>query len=129
MADRIEVDPEELGKAAEVTGSVARGVEAVGARLRSRLDALENPASGQPWGDDKMGRSFVDGKNADGYGAARTNLLTGLDNVGATLTAFAEGQSDAVRTLVDLEDGSTVNFDTQVGNRGGRRHGAGTPSE
>ncbi|WP_405179600.1 hypothetical protein OG225_38445 [Nocardia sp. NBC_01377] len=123
MADRIEVDPTALEKAAFVTDGLAKSVKGVADRLRQRLDAIEIPSTGQPWGNDKMGKTFVEGKNQDGYGPAKTNTFGGLAGIQTTLEKFATGQVDAAKTLRNAESGSTFNLTPGNNAHGGRRSG------
>lgn len=103
MADRVEVDPVALGQAADLTQDVSESVLDVGKRLRDRLNGIEDESTEQPWGNDSMGEKFINGKNNDGYGTSKPNLLDGVDGIGATFGAFATGQRDAVDQLNDMD--------------------------
>ncbi|WP_280463319.1 hypothetical protein [Nocardia carnea] len=103
MADRVEVDRRALGHAADLTQEVSDSVLAVGKRLRDRLDGIENDSTKQPWGNDSMGEKFINGKNNDGYGTSKPNLLDGVDGIGGTFGAFATGQRDAVDQLNEMD--------------------------
>lgn len=110
VADRVEVDPNALERAAGLTEGLAKKVDGIVTELRVDLDGIEYPETNVPWGDDKMGRKFVDGENQDGYGSARQNLLDGGDGLSATLGEFATGQRDAVRQLRGADEDSAGTF-------------------
>ncbi|MEU4313328.1 hypothetical protein [Nocardia sp. NPDC024068] len=103
MVDRVEVDPDQLERAALLTQDLADSVKGVGTELRSRLDGIEDESTQQPWGNDSFGRKFVDGKNKDGYGTSKPNLLDGVDGISGTFGAFATGQRDAVGQLRSMD--------------------------
>lgn len=106
MADRIEVDPEKLKAAAQITQDLADRVRGVADRLRGTLSGSESDAGNRPWGDDSMGKKFSEGDK--GYKGARKNLLDGTDAMAATLHDFAEGQRNAAAVMhgVDGQSGS-----------------------
>ncbi|MGW5455913.1 hypothetical protein [Nocardia sp. NPDC003979] len=67
----VSVDPEALiakGKALSELPGEPNGLFAIMTKLYNRLNEI-----GQPWGDDKMGKQFSEGK--DGYLSAEDNLL------------------------------------------------------
>lgn len=99
MADRVEVDPDQLDVAADLTQDLADQVHRIGNRLRERLGNIENESTKQPWGDDSMGNDFINGENGNGYGASRVNLLDGVDGIGDTFDNFAIGQRDGAAHL------------------------------
>ncbi|WP_280398206.1 hypothetical protein [Nocardia carnea] len=103
MADRVEVDPDKLETAANLTQDLADEVHGIGRRLRERLDGLEDESTKQPWGNDSMGEKFINGKNNDGYGTSKPNLLAGVDGIGGTFESFAVGQRDAVNQLRTMD--------------------------
>lgn len=104
MVDRVEVDPDQLERAAELTQELADSVHGVGERLRGRLDGLEDESSSQPWGNDSFGEKFVNGQNNDGYGTSKPNLLEGVDGISDTFGAFATGQRDGVGQLRSMDE-------------------------
>ncbi|MGN2637323.1 hypothetical protein ACWEKT_11760 [Nocardia takedensis] len=104
MTDRIEIDPEGLANAADVTEILEDGVRGVGARLRGKLEALET-ADGLPWGDDKMGDQFV-----ANYKPARDNLLGGMDGIAEMLGQFVTAMRDAVTELEVTDVNASYGF-------------------
>lgn len=110
MADRVEVDPDALERAAGLSQELADAVLGVGSRLRTRLGSIENETTKQPWGDDSNGSKFINGDNNNGYGSSKPNLLDGVDGIGGTFGAFATGQRDGVRILRSNEEGSSNQF-------------------
>ncbi|MGW5388295.1 hypothetical protein [Nocardia sp. NPDC003963] len=103
MADRVEVDPDKLETAANLTQDLADEVLGVGRRLRERLGSIEDESTEQPWGNDSMGEKFINGQNNDGYGSSKPNLLDGVDGIGGTFESFAVGQRDAVNELRSMD--------------------------
>ncbi|MEU1985499.1 hypothetical protein [Nocardia sp. NPDC019395] len=103
MADRVEVDPDKLEAAANLTQDLADEVHGVGNRVRERLAGIENDSTKQPWGNDSMGEKFINGKNNDGYGSSKPNLLDGVDGIGDTFESFAAGQRDGVNQLRSMD--------------------------
>jgi uncharacterized protein YukE len=110
VVDRVEVDPAALEHAAGLSEGLSKKVRGIVGDLRGNLDSIEYPETNQPWGDDKMGRKFVDGKNQDGYTSARTNLLDGGTGMANTLGEFATGQRDAVNQLRGTDQDSAGTF-------------------
>lgn len=105
MTDRVEVDPDRLENAANLTQDLADEVLGLGRRMRERLDSIEDESTGQPWGNDSMGEKFINGENNDGYGSSKPNLLAGFDGIGGTFESFAVGQRDAVDELRTMDSG------------------------
>ncbi|MFI5720792.1 hypothetical protein [Nocardia sp. NPDC051750] len=103
MADRVEVNPDQLETAANLTEDLAGQVLGIGKRLRERLNGIEDESTKQPWGDDSMGEKFINGQNNDGYGASKPNLLDGVDGIGGTFESFAVGQRDGVNQLRSMD--------------------------
>lgn len=110
MADHIEVDPDALERAANLSQELSDSVLGVGRRLRDRLGSIENESTRQPWGDDSNGEKFINGDNNNGYGSSKPNLLDGIDGIGQTFGAFATGQRDGVRILRENEEDSAGQF-------------------
>lgn len=102
MADSVEVDPDALSHAADLTENLAGDIRTVLTDLRARLGGVE-VGDNQPWGNDKMGHTFTDG--AQGYISSRDNLLDGTDGMASVLDEFADGMRQAVESLttVDLQ--------------------------
>ncbi|MFC8045688.1 hypothetical protein [Nocardia sp. NPDC057353] len=103
MAGNIEVDPDALATAANLTENLADEVQAVFTSLQSELEVHESAGTNQPWGNDKLGKKFSTGENNDGYQSARDNLLAGLEGMANTLREFATGQRDAVTALTQAD--------------------------
>ncbi|MGN2637325.1 WXG100 family type VII secretion target [Nocardia takedensis] len=109
MADRVEVDPEALEQAAGLVETLGGNVRAVVTELRGKLEALET-GDNQPWGNDKMGTKFRDGKANDGYGASRENLVTGTDGMADVLGEFGTGMREAVAMLREMDASASTTF-------------------
>ncbi|MGV9674398.1 hypothetical protein ACWDSJ_03880 [Nocardia sp. NPDC003482] len=108
MADKVQVDPQQLRSAAEVTADLATKVRKVGSDLRTALAGIESDGGNRPWGNDKTGKKFADGDK--GYKKARDNLLSGTDGMGETLEQFANGQRTAANFLGTTDSGSAQPF-------------------
>ncbi|MGW5139209.1 hypothetical protein ACWEPH_09055 [Nocardia beijingensis] len=103
-ADRVEIDPEKLRRASELTGELSTKVTTIAEKLRNTLGGIESDATTMPWGDDKRGRKFAEGEK--GYQAARNNLLDGATGAARTLHDMSEGQREAADSLSGTDQAS-----------------------
>lgn len=103
-AERVEVDPEQLRRASELTGELSTKVTTIAEKLRNTLGGIESDAATMPWGDDKRGRKFAEGEK--GYQAARNNLLDGATGAARTLHDMSEGQGEAADSLSGTDQAS-----------------------
>lgn len=100
MAERIEIDPYALSRAAEITSGAADEIKRIVDNLRNAL-ALEDDTTNFPWGKDSFGKKFADG--ATGYKTARTTLLDGGDGLAAGTRGFADGQRQAAELMLESD--------------------------
>ncbi|MFF7944086.1 hypothetical protein ACFZC5_30640 [Nocardia gamkensis] len=103
-ADRVEVDPQKLRRASELTGELSAKVAATAEKLRNTLAGIESDATTMPWGNDKRGKKFAQGEK--GYQAARKNLLDGATGAAQTLHDMSEGQREAADSLAGTDHAS-----------------------
>ncbi|WP_024800401.1 hypothetical protein [Nocardia sp. BMG51109] len=96
MAGRVEVDPDQLRDAAQLSEDLAKQIRDTAQRLESTLAGVESGAN-QPWGDDSMGKKFSEGDK--GYKASRKNLQEGLGGIATTFQEIADGQRDAAAVM------------------------------
>ena len=96
MAGRVEVDPEQLRRAAQLAEDLGNQIGEAAQRLDTALDGVESGAN-QPWGDDHMGKKFSEGEK--GYRASRKNLQDGLDGIAQIFCDIADGQRDAADVM------------------------------
>lgn len=101
MADRIEIDPYALKRAAGITLGAANELKRIIRDLRSSL-AFESDTGNFPWGNDKFGKKFSDGAN--GYKTARTNLLDGGDALADGAYGFADGEVQAADLMIASDE-------------------------
>ncbi|WP_040794551.1 hypothetical protein [Nocardia higoensis] len=100
MAERIEIDPYALDKAADITLTAAGEVERIIGNLTSAL-ALEDDATNFPWGNDSFGKKFADG--GKGYKASRDALLEGGRSLVRGTKGFADGQKQAAALMLTAD--------------------------
>ncbi|WP_431971017.1 hypothetical protein [Nocardia sp. bgisy134] len=103
-ADRLEVDPQKLRHASDLTRELSNDTKGVAEKLRNTLSGIESDGTVMPWGDDKRGHKFFDGDK--GYKAARDNLIEGAIGAATTLGDMATGQRDAADALADTDSGN-----------------------
>lgn len=108
MADRIEVDPQKLLVASELTENLSTKVTATADTLRDALAGIESDTAVMPWGNDKRGKKFAQGET--GYQAARDNLLDGARGAAQTLHDMAQGQREASKALTGTDHASGGQF-------------------
>ncbi|MEV0293216.1 hypothetical protein [Nocardia sp. NPDC050710] len=87
MADKKEVDPDSLPKAAEAMDGVQSALQSA----RRRFDAALLPGS-MAWGDDKFGAQF-----AGDFVEACDNMGKGTDDMADRCGQIAGGQRDGAR--------------------------------
>ncbi|MET7768373.1 hypothetical protein [Nocardia sp. NPDC005366] len=108
MADRVEVDPQQLRRASELTAELSTKITATADRLRNALAGIESDATTAPWGNDKRGKKFAEGDK--GYQAARKNLLDGATGAAQALHDMSEGQREASDALTNTDQASGGQF-------------------
>ncbi|MGF0315822.1 hypothetical protein [Nocardia fluminea] len=101
MAGSVEIDPQKLRKASELTEELSTKVTAAADKLRGALAGVEADLTFLPWGNDKRGKKFADGPT--GYTAARNNLLEGAAGAAQTLSDMAKGQREAANSLTGTD--------------------------
>ncbi|MFD3425908.1 hypothetical protein ACFWVM_04455 [Nocardia fluminea] len=104
MAENVEVDPQKLRHASELTAELSTKVTAAADKLRNTLAGIESDATTAPWGDDKRGKKFAEGDA--GYQAARNNLLDGAAGAAKTLLDMSTGQREAADLLTGTDQTS-----------------------
>ncbi|WP_155981323.1 hypothetical protein [Nocardia sp. BMG111209] len=85
MADKVEVDPEQLRSAAGSTTDVQTAIDTVISTLTAAL-----AGRGAPWGNDSLGRRL-----ASQYEPAKQALIDGAGTFSGTFQGLATGQIDA----------------------------------
>ncbi|MFI5715600.1 hypothetical protein [Nocardia sp. NPDC051750] len=101
MADRVDYNDEAFTAAAERTGGVRDRVNGVIDTLTTSINGR-----GEPWGNDTLGNSFLNGEANDGYSSGKTNLFASARNVAGTMGSFYDGQVESANYLKDMEDGN-----------------------
>lgn len=107
-ADRLDVDPQKLRHASDLTRELSNDAKGVADKLRSALSGVESDSTVMPWGDDKRGHKFFDGDK--GYKAARDNLVEGALGAATMLGDMATGQRDAADILSGADSGNADGF-------------------
>lgn len=103
MADKVEVDTQQLRRAAGDCDRIHDSITRTLGTLRATVGG-----SGTPWGNDSFGSKFAQGEK--GYLAARENLLAAIDQMATTIGDYGTGQRKAADDLDAMEAGNTGGF-------------------
>lgn len=108
MADKVNVDPDQLRAAAQKTQHVSDRISDTLCTLQSAADGL-----GSPWGNDSYGSQFANGTKNNGYLAAVATLHSLTRGLSDHAGTHADGQVDSAKFHETGEERSAHSFERE----------------